>query len=146
MNALGAGAANAEVAIANAAANLNTLRNNWLNPSDLVRTEPEVVPTTAEREKGAKPIYPDRILPIDATTEATLRKLTLTNLYNQRPQWLIDAHHTLDDAVAAAYGWPASISDEDALEELLKLNLSRAATAKSEQGVNIDGDLLDEEE
>jgi type II restriction/modification system DNA methylase subunit YeeA len=134
------------IAIANAAANLDKLRNNWLNPSDLVRIEPEIVPTTAKREKGAKPIYPDRILSIDAAAEATLRKLTLTNLYNQRPQWLIDAHHALDDAVAAAYGWSAGISDDDALAELLKLNLSRAAAAKSGKAGNADGDLLVEEE
>ena len=38
----------------------------------------------------------------------------MTNLYNARPQWLADAHAALDAAVAAAYGWPADISDEDA--------------------------------
>ena len=47
----------------------------------------------------------------------------LTNLYNARPQWLTDAHDALDAAVAAAYGWPADISDEDALRELLALNV-----------------------
>ena len=44
------------------------------------------------------------------------------NLYNDRPQWLADAHAVLDAAVAAAYGWPADITDDDALRELLKLN------------------------
>jgi len=33
-------------------------------------------------------------------------------------------------AVAAAYGWPADISDEDALERLLALNLERAAQGR----------------
>ena len=47
---------------------------------------------------------------------------TLTNLYNARPQWLVDAHAALDAAVAAAYGWPADITDDDALRELLALN------------------------
>ena len=51
-----------------------------------------------------------------------LRKRTLTNLYNARPQWLADAHAALDAAVAAAYGWSANISDENALRELLELN------------------------
>ena len=51
-----------------------------------------------------------------------LRKRTLTNLYNARPQWLVDAHAALDVAVAAAYGWPADITDDDALRELLALN------------------------
>jgi hypothetical protein len=50
----------------------------------------------------------------------------LTNLYNTRPQWLADAHRDLDAAVAAAYGWPADISEEDALAKLLALNLARA--------------------
>jgi len=96
------------------------LRNAWLNPSDLVRIEPEVV-------LG----YPDRILPKDAVAAAKLRERTLTNLYNQRPQWLIDAHRDLDAAVAAAYGWPADISEEDALTKLLELNLARAAAGKT---------------
>ena len=41
-----------------------------------------------------------------------------------RPQWLADAHAALDAAVAAAYGWPAGISQDDALRELLALNLA----------------------
>ena len=43
-----------------------------------------------------------------------LKARTLTNLYNARPQWLADAHAALDAAVAAAYGWEADISEEDA--------------------------------
>ena len=56
-----------------------------------------------------------------------LKKRTLTNLYNARPQWLDDAHAALDAAVASAYGWPADISDDDSLRELLALNGSRPA-------------------
>ena len=52
-----------------------------------------------------------------------LKKRTLTNLYNARPQWLADAHATLDAAVAAAYGWDAAISGDAALQKLLALNL-----------------------
>jgi hypothetical protein len=37
------------------------------------------------------------------------------------------AHKKLDAAVAAAYGWPADLSDEQILERLLALNLQRAA-------------------
>jgi type II restriction/modification system DNA methylase subunit YeeA len=117
------------IAIAKAANRLDELRNAWLNPPDLVRIEPEVVPTAEQREAGAKPIYPDRILPKDTQAAATLRERTLTNLYNQRPQWLADAHRDLDAAVAAAYGWPADISEEDALAKLLALNLARAGAA-----------------
>jgi hypothetical protein len=68
-----------------------------------------------------------RILPKDAQAAVMLKTRTLTNLYNQRPQWLVDAHRDLEAAVAAAYGWPADISEEDALAKLLELNLVRAA-------------------
>ena len=65
--------------------------------------------------------------PPDAT-EAELKKRTLTNLYNQRPTWLDLAHRRLDAAVAAAYGWPADLADDDILARLLALNLERAKT------------------
>jgi hypothetical protein len=57
--------------------------------------------------------------------EAALAKRTLTNLYNQRPTWLSNAHATLDAAVFAAYTWPADLPDEDVLARLLALNLER---------------------
>jgi len=104
------------VAIANAAKRLDELRDAWLNPSDLVLVEPEVV-------SG----YPDRILPKDTAAAAMLRERTLTNLYNDRPHWLADAHDSLDAAVATAYGWRSDISKDEALGKLLELNLSRAA-------------------
>jgi hypothetical protein len=47
--------------------------------------------------------------------------------YNERPAWLDLAHKKLDAAVAAAYGWPTDLSDEQILERLLALNLERAA-------------------
>src|SRR6185295_16068979 len=97
------------------------LRNAWLNPPDLVDVVPEVVPG-----------YPDRILPKTEEAAAILKKRTLTNLYNERPQWLADAHRELDAAVAAAYGWPANISEEDALAKLLELNLSRASAGAAQ--------------
>lgn len=102
-------------AIAAAARRLNELREAWLNPADLVRREPEVVPG-----------FPDRILPKDDAAAKLLAKRTLTNLYKERPRWLADAHAALDAAVAAAYGWPADISEDDALAALLALNLARA--------------------
>jgi hypothetical protein len=51
------------------------------------------------------PGYPDRILPKDEEAAKELKKRTLTNLYNARPQWLANAHAALDEAVAEAYGW-----------------------------------------
>lgn len=71
--------------------------------------------------------YP-RIVPKEAAAEKELKKRTLTNLYNQKPTWLANAHKQLDDAVLAAYGWPADISDDDLLARLLALNLSRAGS------------------
>lgn len=59
--------------------------------------------------------------------EAELKKRTLTNLYNARPTWLDLAHKKLDAAVAAAYGWPVDLSDEEILARLLALNLERAS-------------------
>ena len=69
----------------------------------------------------------DRWLNPPDTPEAELRKRTLTNLYNARPQWLDDAHRALDHAVFAAYGWPPDLTDQQLLERLLTLNHERAA-------------------
>lgn len=104
------------IAIAEAAARLNELRENWLNPPDLVTRVPEVVPG-----------YPDRILPVDDAAAEKLKKRTLTNLYNERPAWLQHAHMALDEAVAAAYGWPADLPDDEVLARLFELNQQRAA-------------------
>jgi type II restriction/modification system DNA methylase subunit YeeA len=54
-----------------------------------------------------------------------LRRRTLTNLYNQRPTWLDQAHQRLDRAVHAAYGWPYPLADEEILERLIALTLDR---------------------
>ena len=88
------------------------LRDRWLNPPEWVEWTEEPVPD-----------YPQRPVPMDQAASAQLKKRTLTNLYNARPQWLTDAHAALDAAVAAAYGWPAEISSDDALRELLTMNL-----------------------
>ena len=84
-------------AIADAAATLDRLRQGWLNP-------------------------PDR--PYDLSARELARR-TLTNLYNQRPTWLQDAHARLDAAVLDAYGWSADLADEELPARLLALNLER---------------------
>ena len=99
------------VAIAEASRRLVELRDRWLNPPEWVEWVDEPAPG-----------YPRRPVPRDEEAAKALRKRTLTNLYNARPQWLVDAHAALDVAVAAAYGWPADITDDDALRELLALN------------------------
>lgn len=102
-------------AIAEAAHRLVELRDNWLNPPELAQRVPEVVPG-----------YPDRLLPVSDAAAVDLKKRTLTNLYNTRPAWLANAHATLDAAVAAAYGWPVDLPDDEVLARLLALNRERS--------------------
>jgi hypothetical protein len=112
--------------IARAAQRLVTLRDAWLNPPEWTDRIPEVVPlgfTTSP--------YPDRIV-AKPGFEKDLAKRTLTNLYNQRPAWLAQAHATLDAAVAAAYGWAdysPAMPDDEILRRLLALNLARSGVA-----------------
>jgi type II restriction/modification system DNA methylase subunit YeeA len=106
-------------AIAAAAKRLNDRREAWLNPEDLVVRDPEVVPG-----------YPDRLLPRDEAAAKALKKRTLTNLYNEKPHWLEMAHRDLDVAVAAAYGWPDDLTDDEILEGLFALNQERAAAGR----------------
>ena len=102
------------IAIADAAKRLSELRDRWLNPPEWADVVPEVA-------SG----YPDRAVSKNATAAAELKTRTLTGLYNERPQWLVQAHQDLDNAVASAYGWPADISDDEIRARLLRLNLER---------------------
>jgi hypothetical protein len=65
-------------------------------------------------------------VPKDPDCAESLKKRTLTNLYNERPAWLDLAHKRLDEAVLATYGWNPGTGDEELLEKLLELNLARA--------------------
>ncbi|CAA9457786.1 MAG: FIG01008102: hypothetical protein [uncultured Rubrobacteraceae bacterium] len=62
----------------------------------------------------------------EGASAVELKKRTLTNLYNQRPTWLANAHARLDAAVYAAYGWAEDLADEEVLKDLLALNLERS--------------------
>ena len=64
-------------AIAEATRRLVSLRDRWLNPPELVEWVDEPVPD-----------YPRRPVARDEAAEKALKKRTLTNLYNARPQWL----------------------------------------------------------
>ena len=86
--------------ISDAASELNSLREGWLNPKDM----------------SGKPML----------GSIQLGKRTLTNLYNKLPTWLRNAHATLNKAVAEAYGSRPDLTDEQILELLLDLNLARA--------------------
>ena len=81
--------------IADAARQLNALRQGWLNP------------------------------PPDSIGPTQLKHRTLTNLYNDSPAWLELAHKSLDTVVFAAYGWSPDLSDGEIVARLLELNLGR---------------------
>ena len=103
------------IAIGEASQHLNEARERWLNPPDLISCKPEVVPG-----------YPNRNVPVDEKAVGVLKKRTLTNLYNERPTWLDNAHRELDEAVAAAYGWPSDLDDDEILRRLFEINQERA--------------------
>jgi hypothetical protein len=69
-------------------------------------------------------------LPGDGADSGSEPPRTLGSLYDERPAWLIDAHAALDESVARAYGWPASIGDEDAISRLASSNFSRSGRKK----------------
>jgi type II restriction/modification system DNA methylase subunit YeeA len=125
--------------IAQAAKELSELRERWLNPPEWTETRTLEFPgsssgpwaryvdlNTVDGQSGIGTVRYPRLEPRDADCAAKLKKRTLTNLYNERPAWLDLAHQKLDAAVAAAYGWPADLTDEQILERLLALNLERA--------------------
>ena len=135
-------------AIAAAAHELNELRERWLNPPEWTQTRMLTFPGTAagpwaryldpqtvDPKTGVGTVRYPRLEPRDAECAAKLKERTLTNLYNQRAKgeaaWLALAHERLDAAVAAAYGWPANLSDDEILSRLLELNLARAAAEQA---------------
>ena len=151
-----------EAAIAAAAKALNELRERWLNPPEWTETRFLEFPgsvsgpwsryvdaATVDAKAGLGTVRYPRLEPKDADCAAKLKRRTLTNLYNERPAWLGHAHTTLNDAVAAAYGWPADLNHDEILSRLLALNLERAAEeakaakpAKKTQRGKSDGELL----
>ena len=67
----------------------------------------------------------------EGATEVQLKQRALTNLYNERPAWLENAHVALDRAVWDAYGWtsdedPGAVEEDVTLGRLLALNQERA--------------------
>ena len=124
-------------AIAAAAYELDILRSTWLNPPEWTREEVLTFPgsvdgpwaryVTEPNAKGIGTVRYPRVAPADDAAAKKLAKRTLTNLYNERPTWLDLAHKRLDEAVFAAYGWPADLTDDHLLARLLALNLERSA-------------------
>jgi len=127
-------------AIAAAAKELNELRERWLNPPEWTVEMILEFPgstggpwdryldsKTVDAETGIGTVRYPRLEPRDTECAVKLKDRTLTKLYNERPAWLDLAHKKLDAVVAAAYGWPADLTDEAILEKLLALNFARAA-------------------
>jgi hypothetical protein len=132
-------------AIAEAARELNALREGWLNPPEWTRSAvlefagrpggpwdqfiaPETVQAHGALQIGV--VRYARAVPRDDECANKLAKRTLTELYNQRPTWLDLAHKKLDQAVLDAYAWPHDLTDDQILERLLILNLERAARSR----------------
>ncbi len=110
--------------------------HNQLNPREWTRTDVLEFPGPANGPwaryvhdpdaRGVGTVRYPRVVPKDAECAKKLQKRTLTNLYNEPPTWLAQAHQKLDAAVFAAYGWKPEMSDDDLLAALLALNLDRA--------------------
>ena len=101
------------------------MRENWLNPADLIDRQPEVLDA-----------FPDRFIAKSDKAAKDLERRTLTNLYNARPQWLTNAHAALDAAVADAYGWgdawqAGQLSDDEILARLFSLNRARGGVLQT---------------
>ena len=100
-------------------------------PTTCFETSPFPNPAPEQRERvgeAARRLVElrDGWLNPPAVNPADLAKRTLTNLYDQRPTWLANAHADLDGAIFAADGWPTDLPDTAILERLLTLNLERA--------------------
>jgi len=132
-----------KIAISTVVKELDDLRENWLNPSEWTTTRVLEFPGATDGPWSRFVIDPDtrgigtvrypRVEARDDECAKKLAKRTLTNLYNERPAWLANAHAKLDAAVAAAYGFPVSLTDEQILERLLALNQQRAAKETNTQ-------------
>jgi hypothetical protein len=101
----------------------------YIDPASVTGRPPHPNPLPRKAGGEGKEIgtvrYP-RLVAKDATSADKLKKRTLTNLYNEIPTRLKNAHAKLDAAVFAAYGWDAAIGDDELLAKLLELNLERA--------------------
>lgn len=125
-------------AITAAARALDVSRSRWLSPPEWLREEKLTFPATSNGPwahlvehvgtEGVGTARYVRFVPVDDDAAKSLKKRTLTKLYNERPTWLQDLHRALDEAVLAGYGLPADVSDERILSHLLALNIERAGT------------------
>jgi len=100
-------------------------------PTTTFETFPFPTPSDGQREAVAGAARElDRLregwLKPEGASPEELERRTLTNLYNERPSWLAQAHTRLDGAVLEAYGWAPATATDELLAKLLALNLERA--------------------
>lgn len=124
-------------AVAEAAANLERERQQWLNPATLVKKQTLVFRASAGGPwagfivgpvtDGVGTAHYTRTVPADGESKLSLQKRTLTILYSKAPDWLKNAHGRLDEAVYAAYGLAPDTTDAAVIEALLALNRKRAS-------------------
>ena len=81
------------------------------------------IPTTEESGPCVTPVW-SRRTPTSSTWPSGPSRISTTSA----PTWLDLAHKALDEAVFDAYGWDPSMTDEQILAALLKLNLERSAS------------------
>jgi hypothetical protein len=103
--------------ISAAARDLNDQRERWLNPPewiDPIAATVDAAEDLSDIPVEARPLVRQSIIMAAAAKDPRLKVRTLTNLYNERPTWLVLAHERLDRAVLAAYaqvdpagGWSA---------------------------------------
>ncbi len=133
-------------AISTAAADLDRLRQNWLEPKDWMTSQCLEFPGSKAGHWGALSYdcgpdglgttrYVRRAL-AKPEHDAELNRRTLTSLYNSKPKWLLDAHASLDAAVIAGYAtatndpsWKVGLTDQEVLEKLLRLNHGRSGSS-----------------
>ncbi|MBJ6983963.1 class I SAM-dependent DNA methyltransferase [Luteimonas sp. MC1750] len=107
--------------IATAAKALVQARDRWLNPPEWAEFHDEVVPD-----------FPPYII-AKPGHERDLAGRTMTSLYNEMPAWLASLHHTLDVAVAQAYGWTWPMEEEDILRALFEMSASLGEGADNDE-------------
>jgi hypothetical protein len=132
--------------ISTAAIELNELREKWLNPPEWTTTRVLEFPGATDGPWSRFVVDPDargigavrypRVEARDDDCAKKLAKRTLTNLYNERPAWLANAHTKLDHVVAQAYGFPADLLPTNKLSNACSRLISNASWMRNQQPRN----------